>query len=212
MLSTIPLGATLLAALLSFAGPALATRSKRGLVFTPNTTTPEDDRIWVQSPSDLTWYYNYGEFPSAAFDDVPQSKFEFVPMLWGAPEDVNNITFLDTVKSLIKDKGVNITHALSFNEPDLSWEYGGSNIDPEKAAQVYVNNFIPLQKLGVKVGLPACAGHPEGLAWLQDFLDKCSAIVSEGGNKKNCSYDFVPLHWYGNFEGLASHMGSYSAV
>ncbi|KAM7217006.1 alkali-sensitive linkage protein 1 [Rhypophila decipiens] len=214
MISSILLSATLLAAL-SLTAPALAgplASPKRGLVFTPNNTTPEDDKIWVQSPSSLTWYYNYGESPSAVFDEVPQSKFEFVPMMWGVSPDTSNITFLNTVKSLIKDKGINITHALSFNEPDLSWEYGGSNVDPESAAQAYVNNFIPLRKMGVKVGLPACAGHPEGLVWLQDFLDKCSAILSEGGSKKNCSYDFVPFHWYGNFEGLASHMGSYSAV
>jgi hypothetical protein len=33
-----------------------------------------------------------------------------------------------------------------------------------------------------------------------------------GQEKRNCTYDFVPLHWYGDFQGLASHIGEYSAA
>jgi hypothetical protein len=31
------------------------------------------------------------------------------------------------------------------------------------------------------------------------FFDACDG----------CSFDFIPIHWYGNFEGLASHLGHY---
>ena len=27
-----------------------------------------------------------------------------------------------------------------------------------------------------------------------------------------CTFDFIPLHWYGNFDGLASHIGTYQAA
>ncbi|KAI1077979.1 glycoside hydrolase family 128 protein [Whalleya microplaca] len=184
------------------------TRSaKRGLVFIPSADTPQDNQIWVRSGSDLTWYYNYVETPSPAFSDVSQEQFEFVPMLWGARNDTS---FLDSVESLIKS-GRNISYVLSFNEPDSAYG-GGSNIEPSVAADVWVKNIAPLAEKGVKLGLPACTAGEGGIPWLQQFLGHCSDLISTGNEKKNCTYDFVSIHWYGNFEGLASHLGSYSAA
>ncbi len=187
------------------AGPLAS--AKRGLAFVPNTTFPQDDYIWRREPSDLTWYYNYQAGPSKALQNWTQSQFEFVPMLWGAPTDDSDTTFLSTVKSLINDQKLNISHVLTFNEPDGQSVYGGSDIKPAVAAKVWVNNIIPLQQLGVRAGLPACTGAPSGLPWLQQFLGNCSDLISSGGTTKNCTYDFLPLHWYGNFDGLASHIG-----
>ncbi|KAL2020648.1 hypothetical protein VTK56DRAFT_8138 [Thermocarpiscus australiensis] len=208
--------AALLAALPSFIIPTAAgplASPKRGLCFTPNETSRADDKIWVQKPSCLTWYYNYQATPEPTYEATPQSEFEFVPMLWGAPENPrDNTTFLSTVKSLITDKGINITHVLSFNEPDGPFAYGGSDIEPATAAQVWVNNMIPLQEMGVRVGSPACTGGSSGLPWLQNFLSECSKLISTDDQTRNCTFDFVTIHWYGNFEGLASHMGQYSAA
>ncbi|KAL2145436.1 hypothetical protein VTI28DRAFT_7217 [Corynascus sepedonium] len=196
----------------TFILPATAAFSKRGLVFTPNETTPVDDNIWPEKPTTLTWYYNYGPEPASVFYDVPQSDFQFVPMMWGAPDNLDDTAFFSTVKSLIKDQEINITEVLSFNEPDGSFEDGGSDIEPSVAAQVWINNMIPLQEMGVRVGLPACTGGSAGLPWLQSFLVECSRLISSESEKRNCTYDFVTIHWYGNFEGLASHMGEYSAA
>ncbi|KAI8953055.1 glycoside hydrolase family 128 protein [Xylaria longipes] len=197
----------LLAAILSVAH-AQTRSDKRGLVFVPNKDSPEDNTIWVRDGSDLTWYYNYGPTPAAVYADKSQSDFEFVPMLWGSIDDTS---FLDSVNDLI-DGGRNISHVLTFNEPDGSSQTGGSNIYPYKAAQIWVDNIIPLKEKGIKAGLPACTGGTGGIPWLQEFLGNCSQLISTDGNKKNCSYDFVTLHWYGNFEGLASHMGEYAAA
>ncbi|KAI0191631.1 glycoside hydrolase family 128 protein [Astrocystis sublimbata] len=204
-----PLSALLLAALSAPATHAQETRSdKRGLVFVPNKASPEDNKIWIRSGSDLTWYYNYGPTPAPVFASKTQEEFEFVPQLWGAVDDTS---FLDQVNSLIEG-GRNISHVLTFNEPDGPAQYGGSNIYPYKAAQVWVDNIEPLRKKGVKVGLPSCTGAPSGLTWLQDFLGNCSQLISTEGQKRNCSYDFVTIHWYGNFDGLASHLGEYAAA
>lgn len=211
MLHQITLAATLVAAVLPSsvsAGPLSS--PKRGLVFTPNDTTRADDSIWIQKPSSLTWYYNYKPTPEPDFAKVPQSQFEFVPMLWGAPPTLDDTSFLTNVKNQIKN-GRNITHILSFNEPDGPYSWGGSNMDVATAAEVWVKNIEPLRKMGLRVGLPACTGAPTGLTWLKNFLKACSERISEGGQTKNCTYDFVTLHWYGNFDGLASHMGTYSA-
>jgi hypothetical protein len=129
-------------------------------------------------------------------------------MLWGS---ISDTSFLDSVTSQI-DGGRNISHVLGFNEPNGASSTGGSDITPSAAAQIWVNNMEPLAEKGVKLGLPACTGSTDGIPWLQQFLSNCSAIVSTDTETKNCTYDFVNIHWYGDFGGLASHMGEYSAA
>lgn len=131
-------------------------------------------------------------------------------MLWGAPLSTSDTTFLTSVKKLIA-RGVDIRHVMTFNEPELSTEYGGSKVEPAVAAKVWVTNIVPLQALGVKVGLPACSGSMDAVPWLKEMLGNCSQLLSTS-KTQNCTYDFVPLHWYGSFDGLASHIGTYAAA
>ncbi|TQV94202.1 hypothetical protein V2A60_002751 [Cordyceps javanica] len=201
--------------LYALASVAEAAGGKRGLVFTPNPSHPQDNKLWRPPGNDLTWYYNYGSIPSPAYADVAQDQFEFVPMMWGVGADPKDDKWLREVKGVISD-GRNITHALAFNEPDAPNSWGGSNVDPRTAAQAWVVNFEPLAAMNVKLGLPAVTGAPAGLDWLKQFLGNCSALVSSGGGgggqTKNCTFDFIPLHWYDNFAGLASHIGERRAL
>lgn len=202
---------SLLAASTVSAGPL--TSPKRGLVFTPDARFPDRDvHVWKQKPSPLTWYYNYQAEPSPVFDDLPQSDFEFVPMLWGKPDDKDDTSFLKTVERLVDTRKINITNVLGFNEPDGPRKWGGSDIDPDTAAHVWLKNIAPLRERGIRVGLPACTGSPDGTKWLDTFLKSCSKQLSGKGPTRNCTYDFVNIHWYGSFEGLASHIGWYSAM
>lgn len=181
---------------------------KRGLVFVPTEDHPSDNAVWVKKGSPLTWYYNYRDVPSSAFAGIAQEKFEFVPMMYGVDEkDPSKTDFLSKVEAMIDDN-LNITHALSFNEPDSAAEGSGSEVDPAIAAEAWVANFEPLREKGVKVGLPACSGKGGGLEWLESFVEECAEIVSEGEDeRRNCSWDFLPVHWFGSFDGLASHVG-----
>lgn len=206
--SWLPAFASLLAIAACVSPSLAAASSKRGLVFTPNATHGVDNYIWTRKPSDLTWYYNYQESPSPVYNNLSQAAFEFIPMLWGAPADASDTTFLTTVQGLVKG-GRNISRVMTFNEPDGPAAYGGSDVDPTMAAKVWVSNIIPLQAMGIKVGLPACTGGWGGIPWMNQFLGNCSKLISSGGKTKNCTYDFVPLHWYGNFDGLASHIGEW---
>ncbi|CZS97569.1 hypothetical protein WAI453_008702 [Rhynchosporium graminicola] len=178
------------------------TSSKRGLVFVPpkSSQNQHDNQIWVEQGSDLTWYYNYGVQPSLAYANRTQGDFEFVPMLWGT--DPN---FYSSVKALI-DGGRKISHVLAYNEPDGDQSTGGSKIDPATAATYWISQIEPLRKMGVKVGAPAVTGSPRGFTWLEDFFNSCA---SQG---TNCTIDFIPIHWYGDFGGLASHMGQVNAT
>jgi hypothetical protein len=170
------------------------TSSKRGLVYIPNSKHQSDDQIWVQTTSDLTWYYNYGLQPSSALSN---SKLQFVPMLWGAPNSDKDTTFSDGIKSQL-NSGKKIPYVLSFNEPDGTKKTGGSSMAPSLAASTWIREIEPLKKLGVKVGAPAVTGSSQGMTWLQNFFANC---------KGGCTPDFIPVHWYGPFQGLASHLG-----
>jgi hypothetical protein len=179
--------------------------SKRGLIFIPKEETPEDNGVWVQKGTDLTWYYNYHDRASPAFAGVDQSKFEFVPMMWGIPDKRDGETaFLNYVQALIKDQGVAITHVLGFNEPDEKEKNGGSDIKPRDAAKAWVKNMVPLRGMGIKVGLPAVTGSPRGVEWLKGFMDECKDELDD--DDKECEFDFVPVHWYGSFDTMASHI------
>ncbi|KAF2455330.1 glycosyl hydrolase catalytic core-domain-containing protein [Lineolata rhizophorae] len=189
------LPATLLTIVIS-SSPLLvhATSStKRGLCYVPSDEHASDDDLWTASSTPLTWYYNYQSTPSSA---LSSSGLTFVPMLWGATDGVDS-GFYSAVKAQL-DAGEAISHVLGFNEPDGESDTGGSDMPAAVAARAWQAELEPLRALGVKLGAPAVTGSPGGLEWLDAFFEAC-----DGG----CAVDFVPVHWYGNFEGLASHLG-----
>ena len=119
-------------------------------------------------------------------------------------------------------------HPTGFNEPD-GCTSGGSCIAASDAATVWKTQLEPLKRdFGVKLGAPAVTGATTGFTWLQNFFTACSAQSSNG---TSCDVDFIPVHWvrhchlprrersklthtpqYGNFEGLASHIGQVNAT
>lgn len=191
---------------------AAATRSaKRGLVFIHNDNWPQDDSIWAQGGSDLTWYYNYGQEPSPQLSNVPQSRLEFVPQKWGISSNPEDTSFSQYVTHLI-DSGTSIKAVLAYNEPNYPYDWGGSQITPTNAARAWIADFVPLQKRGVKIGLPAVSGSPDGLVWLEQFIGNCTNLLIQKGAGSQCPYDFLPVHWYDNFEGLQSHINEAISV
>ncbi|KAI9836824.1 MAG: hypothetical protein M1819_000989 [Sarea resinae] len=176
------------------------TSSKRGLCFVPSQQHPSDDNIWDSSTSDLTWYYNYGATPSTAFNNA--THLQFVPMLWGAPANSTDTSFSGAITAQLA-AGANISSLLSFNEPDSSAD-GGSGVPALLAAQTWIRELEPLRtKHNLSLGAPAVTGSPQGFTWLQEFFTACNG---------NCTADFIPVHWYGDFGGLASHIGQVRAA
>lgn len=172
------------------------TSPKRGLAHVGDDIDPADNRLFDSSDSDLTWYYNWAATPSTDLN----SNLQFVPMLWGSG---GSDTFYDTVKSQI-DSGANITWVLGFNEPDgCSGVYGASCLDASTAADIWIAQIEPLREDGVSLGGPAVTGAPDGFNWLQNFFTACAG---------QCHPDFLPIHFYGAFQGLADHIGQVNAT
>lgn len=195
---------TALAAAPLAAAQAGSTSSKRGLVYVATEDNASDDTVWATAAgsSELSWYYNYGVQPTAS---LKSTSLSFVPMLWGATDAddaARSTAFRDGVRALVR-AGQNITHVLGFNEPDGSTATGGSNMPADLAASAWKREIEPLRADGIKVGCPAVTGSPTGFEWLQNFFTAC-----DGG----CTPDFIPVHFYGNFEGFASHLGQVAAT
>ncbi|GAM37197.1 hypothetical protein TCE0_022f06912 [Talaromyces pinophilus] len=175
--------------------------NKRGLIYI-TSDHPSDAQIWVENNSDLTWYYDYSDTPAAVYSNLSQEEFEFVPMLWGP---TNSSGFASEIQSQIIS-GRNITHILTFNEPDGASSTGGSEIMPADAASIWIKDIEPLRNESIRIGAPSVTGSQSGLTWLSEFFSNCTAL------KTNCTVDFIPLHWYGDFQGLASYLGQVVAA
>lgn len=117
-------------------------------------------------------------------------------MLWGASDNDQGTPFLDSVRRQIQG-GANITWVLGLNEPDGTFN-GGSGVPADLAAATWIRQIEPLREQGVLLGAPAVTSAPTGFVWLRNFFTECAG---------RCNPDFLPVHYYGNFEGLASHMG-----
>lgn len=173
---------------------------KRGLV-SVSTGNPGDDQLFIKPNNGLTWYYNYDMTPTPEYTNLTQSDIEFVPMLWGASNTTGS-SFLHNVTSLIS-QGRNITHVLSFNEPDVNYTAGGSQVSPELAAASWVLNFDPLRKMGIKVGAPVVYANASGFTWLDHFYAACK------NHSSNCTADFMNIHIFGNISYVESYLDEY---
>lgn len=166
---------------------AITSNPKRGLIYIPSSIFPKDDSIFVGAKTAMTWYYSYGNLAPPAVVGTP-GALEFVPMLWG---DYAN-SFVSDVRNAVPK----VKYVIGFNEPDMITDWGGSNITPQRAADAWKASIQPLAASGIKLGAPAVSGAPAGRVWLTAFVKACTG----------CTIDFIPLHWYGDFNGLSSQL------
>lgn len=181
------------------------TSAKRGLAYV-ETSESSDDHYWTSG--DLTWYYNWSPTPNSTFDNTP---LQFVPMLFGGGDSSSSSSsssssFSTQIKSLISS-GRNITWILGFNEPDgcSGSSYGSSCLDAQTASEIWIRELEPLKTEfpHLQLGAPAVTSAPTGFTWLQNFFTACAG---------KCRADFIPVHYYGDFEGFASHVGQVNAT
>ncbi|KAI3616240.1 atrazine chlorohydrolase guanine deaminase [Moniliophthora roreri] len=156
---------------LSLTSIALCKDPKRGIAY-PSANNNADVLNYNQTDNHISWQYDWGLHVPPY---LASSGIEYIPMQWGA----GNIENLSTA---IQAEGAKIL--LGFNEPDFKDQ---SNIDPNYAAQLWMQYFEPLKAQGVRLGGPAVSSAPSGFPWLETFFAACS----------NCTIDFLPVHWYG---------------
>ncbi|CAN8097100.1 unnamed protein product [Discula destructiva] len=185
--------------LVSYISPAAsqltALASKRGLAYLGDTHE-SDNNLLYSANSSVDWYYNWS--PNA----IAGVSLPFLPLIHGL-DDAASAAVMDTIANLPSTS----THILTFNEPDGTTSSGGSAIAPADAARAYLNDIAPLRSADARnwsISHPATTGSSTGLAWLQAFNASCWDLAPDTG----CPADFVALHWYGNFAGLAAWLGT----
>lgn len=172
--------------------------SKRGLALISDTSD-SDVGFLTSEESPIAWYYTWSPYPSGA---VVDDSTVFLPLLHGldAAEDGELVPILNRLPA-------SATHLLTFNEPDHDEPSGGSDISPKDAAEAYLDYLVPLRDGDARtwnISHPSVTGSEKGLEWLREFNESCYEIDSENG----CPTDFVSVHFYGDFAGLAGWLGA----
>ncbi|ROW12177.1 hypothetical protein VMCG_00326 [Cytospora schulzeri] len=183
--------------------------SKPGLAY---IDTHEDDiDLLLSAKSSISWYYTWSLYASPEIN----ATVPFVPLVHG----LSDVSSLDSINDLPATSRYLLTVSNSralipgmsltayFNEPDGTTSSGGSSISPSDAAQAYIDSIVPLRTSSSrtwKISHPSVTGSDQGLAWLREFNSACWNIDPNNG----CPADFIAMHWYGDFAGLASWLGT----
>jgi hypothetical protein len=122
--------------------------------------------------SKSSWYYDWS---ANASNKVKDPNAQFIPMIWGQ----GNMNDQD----LAAAKNSKSSMLFTFNEPDLP---GQSNMTPQQA----LNNWDRLEATGKKLASPAISNGPDGIKWLDQFM--------QGAQASGKRVDSISLHWYGS--------------
>lgn len=177
--------------------------SKRGISYIIGGHAA-DYNLLLSARSPLGWYYTWlpTTAPSDIFTGDQAETIEFVPT-------IHNNTKLDADLETLNQLPTSARrHLFTFNEPDGTFDTGGSDVSPEDAARAYVERLAPLRaQLGLELSHPATTGSARGFQWLRDFNAACWRLDPAAG----CPADFVVAHWYGDFGGMAAWLGQLAA-
>lgn len=117
---------------------------------------------------DVSWFYDWGA------SDVSLTGREYALMSWGKQGATNPV---NTTNYINKN---DVTHLLSFNEPDNADQ---SNIPVAEAVAAHRE----LQKTGLRLGSPAPT-ESQAYVWLTNFM--------AGTRQANTKVDYMAVHWY----------------
>jgi hypothetical protein len=145
------------------------TGGKEGLGISDTSANGDGSRL---ASSKSSWYYDWS--PNAS-NKVNDPNAQFIPMIWGQ----GNMNDQD----LAAAKNSNSSTLFTFNEPDLP---GQSNMTPQQA----LDNWDRLEATGKKLASPAISNGPDGVKWLDQFM--------QGAQASGKRVDSISLHWYGS--------------
>lgn len=200
-----------------------APNSKRGLPYIYSDDSSDDFPLYNSPQSLLTWYYNWS--PNPSFPSSTTDTLQFIPMIHSLANIESDISTLQSLSLRNSEK-----YVLVFNEPDGTTEGGGIDTSPRAVARAWMESIAPLRQEGWKVSLPATTGSENGLEWLARFNESCYEISADNGDEdgdedeegrseangngsgRGCQVDFLATHWYGDFPGLASWLGTLHAL
>ena len=136
----------------------------------------------------MGWGWNWDSSPApAAGHKTGTLDVQFVPMLLSA---------IDTHTSLWNENSAGYPYLMGFNEPDMTTDKGGSQMDVGSCVQNWNTYMQPKASGSVKLISPGVTNNLDdsnmGLHYLTSFLDQC----------KGCTIDVLAFHYYGKASDL----------
>jgi len=106
------------------------------------------------------------------------------PMLWGEKS-------VQEFQDKVLNSDADCDCALHVNEPEIASQ---GSMDPGRAAQLWVENMIPLKKKkGTFLGTAAVTSDtPTNTKWLDSFFAACKDQTGDA----HCQADFMAVHYY----------------
>lgn len=160
-----------------------AATGKRGLAF-PKNFHGNPGSAYTHSfagHSKISWMYDW----EAVIDGEPVGGLEFVPLLHSNQDWCTSGWTQNVANAQSKYQ---VTHVLSFNEPDQVGG-GGTDIPVNQAIAAHQKYIQPLAAQGLRIGSPSVTNGNApnvGINYLKQFMDGCSG----------CQIDFVVAHYY----------------
>jgi len=136
-------------------------------------TSPGNINAFITGNTALT--YSWG--PSRP-SQVDGTSLTFMPMLWDNSGD-KVAAFQNVVKAGYS------SIAMGFNEVNQA---GQADMSPSDAVGAWLQYLEPLVSQGYKLVSPSTTSAPDGITWMQSFLQICAG---------RCTIDYHALHFYG---------------
>ena len=168
--------------------------AKRGVCWDEKTQSLSEQPVAKLSPG-ISWVYNWGVATNQEVSTVgPDRDLEFVPMCW-------NDAFDDSKLRAWLSSHPGARYLLGFNEPNLSWNVGGSQMTPQQAATAWPRVKQVAADYGLELVAPALnfSGDQVGdrvwepFAWYDEFL----RLLNEADIDP--AIDYLAFHSYMNW-------------
>ena len=158
--------------------------AKRGVCW-DEKTQPLTDALAGKMASGVSWFYNWGVAP------VGDASLQFLPMCWNGSFDETQL------RQYLTQHQDEDRYLLAFNEPNLSWTVGGSQMTPQQAADAWPRVEQVARDFGLELVAPALnfTGDVVGdriwepFAWYDEFF----RLVPDAG------VDYLCFHSYMNY-------------
>ena len=180
--------------------PVLAQQrsAKRGVCWDEKTQALTATPIEKMAPG-IAWLYNWGEAPTGTPANLG-TEMAFLPMCWNASFNETRLrNYLTAHKGEVK-------YLLAFNEPNLSWNVGGSAMTPQQAANAWSKVKKIAADFDLEIVAPALnfTGDKVGdrvwepFAWYDEFF----RLVPDAG------IDYLAFHSYMNWYSAVNWVAS----
>jgi len=175
--------------------------AKRGVCWDEKTQALTNAPIDKMSPG-VSWLYNWGVTPTGTASNIGlgDGDIAFLPMCW-------NASFNETqLRNYLTQHPGQTKYLLAFNEPNLSWNVGGSQMTPQQAANAWPQVKQIAADFGLEIVAPALnfTGDKVGdrvwepFAWYDEFF----RLVPDAG------VDYLCFHSYMNYYSAVNWVAS----